>query len=737
MAWNSSNKAINPDSKKSISVGAPVSYNAGLVGKPYNDGWDIERAYREGVAKVVWVYRAIDAIASNQARLPIAFLRDNSPFGERVPRDEENEDLATLLNQKSNVGESAFAFRYRVSAQLLMSTRGVFIEIVRARGGHPAALHLLPPQSTAPIPDEKKFVSAFEVELPNGKKQKLNPKNVIWIRRPHPLDPYLSMTPMESAGVAIEVEHLAKLYNRNFLLNDGRPGGLLVLRGMIDDDDKQELQARFRGNLARTGGIGVISSDDGADFVDTAASPREAAYESLRQITKEEILASFGVPESVIGNAAGRTFSNASEEGKVFWNETMNPHLELLSRGLDVLDENFYVTFDTRSVPVLELAKQEKERHYLQEAQMGMITPNEYREITGRDKVDAYLADSMLASPNLAAIGNTEEPMPKEEPMPQGMPGMPGMPPEGMPPEGMPPEGAGVVVPPPEPIPEPEMDGVFPEGEGLETRSFMGGFDVKRFELNGQWEHKAFQDIDRWEAIFSRSLERYFERQERVVTEKVSGAKTKRSMLTGELKIEQIFDESIWNKQLREDLKPVIEGAMTESFTTALRESDEKVDIGEEEIQEYVESQLVRVEHVNQTTKKELAAAILLAALLVSDDGDAASGKVKAAMLSTAIGAVFAALLTKRLKDISEVESTSAYNAGLFFGGRRAGATTKTWITRKDQQVRAAHAALQGKSIPIGEGFKAGKHLLRFPGDPLAPPELVINCRCLLKFGEV
>ena len=67
MAWNH-NKAIQPDEKKAISIGAPVSYNAGLVGKPYTDGWDIERAYREGVAKVTWVYRAIDAIASNQAR---------------------------------------------------------------------------------------------------------------------------------------------------------------------------------------------------------------------------------------------------------------------------------------------------------------------------------------------------------------------------------------------------------------------------------------------------------------------------------------------------------------------------------------------------------------------------------------------------------------------------------------------------------------------------------------------
>ena len=80
MVWNSSNKAIQGEGKKSISIGAPVAYNAGLVGKPYSDGWDIERAYREGLAKVTWVYRAIDAISSNQARLPMAFLQDNSPF---------------------------------------------------------------------------------------------------------------------------------------------------------------------------------------------------------------------------------------------------------------------------------------------------------------------------------------------------------------------------------------------------------------------------------------------------------------------------------------------------------------------------------------------------------------------------------------------------------------------------------------------------------------------------------
>ena len=82
-------------------------------------------------------------------------------------------------------------------------------------------------------------MKGYEVKLPQGESRTIKPENVIWIRRPHPLDPYLSMTPMQAAGVAIEVENLAKVYNRNFLINDGRPGGLLVLRSEINEEDKE------------------------------------------------------------------------------------------------------------------------------------------------------------------------------------------------------------------------------------------------------------------------------------------------------------------------------------------------------------------------------------------------------------------------------------------------------------------------------------------------------------------
>lgn len=224
MAWNKmDNKSISNGAQKSVfGPGGTVAQNSSYAGKAYRDPWDIERAYREGMQKVTWVARCIDAIAGNQARLPIILRKDNSPEGTIVKgKSAKSNPILDILNTKLNIGENSFIFRYRMSSQLLLGTRGVFIEKVRGRDGRIVGLNLLPPQSTAPIPDPKTFVSGYEVLMPNGDKVIMKTDDVIWIRRPHPIDPYLSMTPMESAGIAIEIENLAKLYNRNYLLNDG------------------------------------------------------------------------------------------------------------------------------------------------------------------------------------------------------------------------------------------------------------------------------------------------------------------------------------------------------------------------------------------------------------------------------------------------------------------------------------------------------------------------------------
>lgn len=736
MAWNISNKGeIGGDSKAALGPGAPIAFNPSFAGKPYSDSWDIERAYREGAQKVTWVFRCIDAIAGNQARLPIIFKKENSIEGEIFKGDNP---LREILNSKSNPGENSFIFRYRLSAQLLMSTRGVFIEKVFGRDGRIIGLHLLPPQHTKPIPDPKNFVAGFEVDLRNGTKKILKPEDVLWIRRPHPLDPYLSITPMESAGVAIEIENLAKLYNRNYLLNDGRPGGLLVVRGEIDDDDKDELRNRFRGNLSRTGATTVISSDDGVDFVDTSASPRDAAYMQMRQITKEEILSSFGVPESVIGNAAGRTFSNAAEEIRVFWMETMQPHLEQLARAMDELDPKYFIDFDTSHIPILIIAKQERERYLMDEFQQGLISVNEYRFGTGKKKVESELADSLLQNPNQTPIANTEKPFKPEEQVPVDMAGQAGNPnapaPSGPPGLPIPPVQAPEQAPAEQPaeigLGETAPQGIettaapVPEGAlsafiNIETKSADWMYD--------DWDSKAEQDSDRWVEILDRSLERLFERQQRVVSEKASSSKSRKALASGTLTADSILDIDVWNKQMREDIAPMIKAVINDGVSLSSQKTGMPDEIDEQDVEQATDEQMKRLEKSNATTQAEIAAAILIAAALTDDEE-------RSSMLKAAIAAIFANLLGKRKRMMAEQEAQTAHNFGVYLGGKSMGGASKTWITRRDSRVRSEHIMLHGKTVDVGDGFVVEDTILRFPGDPLAPPNLTINCRCRLRF---
>jgi HK97 family phage portal protein len=580
--------------------------------------------------------------------------------------------ILDILNTRANIGENSYIFRYRMSSQILLGTRGAFIEKVRGRDGGIIGLNLLPPQHTSPIPDPKTFVSGYEVLMPSGDKVILKPQDVCWIRRPHPIDPYLSLTPMESAGIAIEIENLAKLYNRNFLLNDGRPGGLLVLRGEIDDDDKEELRSRFRGNLGRVGSTTVVSADDGVDFVDTSSSPRDAAYIQMRQITKEEILASFGVPESVIGNASGRTFSNASEEIRVFWNETMGPHLEILARALDELDDDNYVDFDTSSVPVLIMAKQEVERYVLEEFRGGMVTLNEYREATGRKPVESELADSLLMNPNLTPVGNTKKPMaPPQQgmPMPGMPPGAPGMPPgmPGMP--GMPPEMAGGA---PGAAPDPTtmagamaleqaatagMPGMPPEMAGAPTPAAPGAFG----QMSASSGEMSFKEdasdiaLTRWTEILDRSLERVMERSQRVVLEKLGGQKSRKSLSQGALDVSSILQMDVWGRQMDEDIRPVLSAIIKDSKINYAEKWAMYTPPTNEETVVNIDAQMGRIKAIYESCMASLTESIFNSYGIQNEDE-------RYTALRTSVNTTFTDMLANQRPKIASTEAKRAWD---------------------------------------------------------------------------
>ena len=94
-----------------------------------------------------------------------------------------------------------------------------------------------------------------------------------------------------------------------------------------------------------------------------------------------------------------------------------------------------------------------------------------------------------------------------------------------------------------------------------------------------------------------------------------------------------------------------------------------------------------------------------------------------------------------RAKVIAQTEVNRAYGAGTMAAGlEQARVTgrqlTKRWDTKDDNRVRSPHQQVDGATVPIWAPFYVGDVPMMFPGDPSAPPELVINCRCQLHIGN-
>lgn len=87
-----------------------------------------------------------------------------------------------------------------------------------------------------------------------------------------------------------------------------------------------------------------------------------------------------------------------------------------------------------------------------------------------------------------------------------------------------------------------------------------------------------------------------------------------------------------------------------------------------------------------------------------------------------------------RATRIARTETIGALNEGELVAAIETGVMrSKEWLTQGDDRVRDTHAAIDGVRIDLGAAFANG---CQYPGDPNAPPDETINCRCTLLFYD-
>ena len=734
--------------------------------------WPVERAVAEGYERLVYVFRSVEAIAGQASRLPFRLKQ-----GEDVVDDDP---LYALLNKKANPMETGRQFRKRLGAQILLSKRGSFVQVTKSRGGTPLRLDLLPPGRTRPVPgSDDVLIDHYEIERADGTRNTIPADQVIWFREPHPLDPFSGVTPLEAAGMSAELDFFARLYNVMFLKNDGRPGGIVAINGDMEDDDMDRIERKFGHGPAEAGKLTVIAGD--VSYVNSVVRPRDMQYGELATTSKTEILTAFGVPESVLGYAADRTYSNAGQEHINFWTITMPPHLDLQVTGFDELSEpECEGFFDVSKVEALQAAEAAKRAEKKEEFAAGLITPDEYREATGREPfgrpgtrclyISSALTPVATSDADEKALAAAMAPPPGQGGGGQGGGGQdPG---DGTPGESPGDQGAGAgeggfasggnsggggeskAAPP---VPAPAVTA----GRPARRPRLMQSVNVKAATpppgQDGQESAADTAAHDRLEAQLAATLAALAARWSQRTMARLGSPKMRKGTRHWQpdgqytkdtrqgdqaLDASQVVDGSRWQDEAQSAVTPVILAAAA-------------------------------------------AAAAGLAADLASDPANSvlaaavkAAAQASASAVITMIGNAAAGLAAKITGLISNADQSGAgigditdrtrqaldQDAGTWADGVAAQAATATvagardaaaaavadndpgmagkdiirvWRSRRDTRVRDTHRVAHGQARPLGTPFIVGDSLLRYPGDPLGPPAETYNCRCVLNHKSV
>ena len=140
---------------------------------------------------------------------------------------------------------------------------------------------------------------------------------------------------------------------------------------------------KFHKGIDKTHNIAVL--EGGLKWREINWTMKEMEFAELRRMNREEILAVFGVYESLLGLTANINNSILQEQKKMFWENTLLPKMEKLENALNMnlvwpYDESIYVAFDKDGIEALKGSQETRARISAMLADRGIMTINEIRQ---------------------------------------------------------------------------------------------------------------------------------------------------------------------------------------------------------------------------------------------------------------------------------------------------------------------------------------------------------------------
>jgi HK97 family phage portal protein len=201
-------------------------------------------------------------------------------------------------------------------------------------GGPPVELWPIRPDRMAPVPSATDFIAGYTYTL-GQEVVPLRTDQVVFGKRPNPVDVYRGISPIGSLLLDIEGERAASAFNTSFFRQGAEPGGIIEVENRLSDAEFEEMVARWQAQhrgLANAHRVAVLEQ---GKWVDRRYTARDMQFEQLRRFSRETFRQAYAFPKPLLGDVEDVNRSNAEAAEVVFARWLINPRLEKIRESLN------------------------------------------------------------------------------------------------------------------------------------------------------------------------------------------------------------------------------------------------------------------------------------------------------------------------------------------------------------------------------------------------------------------
>ncbi len=712
-------------------------------------------AEARGYSNSAVAYRCVAAIADNGSSVDMVV---RTASGDEIADNQ----IAHLFNKRPNPGMSARVFKSIILQQGELAGQSfVYLDRGPTRLGDVQAIYTIydPVQVIVdrPLADQpgQGDILGFVVTRSDGQRIHLLPEEILWLRYPHPFLPLGCLAPWKAARHAVDMDAFAREWQRASYQNGAAPTGVVYL-GEMAEAQYNTTVAAWRSSVAGPANAGknlLVASQPGSggsgiSYARVGLTAEEMDYLESRMANAGEVMLAFGIPKDYL--LGGATYENRTASKATLWSDTIKPKLDIIASEVDLRllpADNEEAGWDYESVDALQdsqdsVANRVRASAYadilmIDEARseigygplpggIGQHTITPYRAqfapvqgTTDSSSARAWDADfSQLLAPDLDDV--------IERAVTRALTAATSV----------------IAVREDRPLLELTRAGS-PSAADVQT-------DYDQLEAEGQAAVRrlaaaqaaaVLRDFDRLMAKPQRSADWLFALRGQAAALAVEGrvrlavpdpeqapaaGMSELELAAGpdgweeRIKARDLFDPGYWKRRTAEALGPFIRRAWKRGGGSV----QDGFDLEQPDVAQALADRVDELAgQVTATTRQVLESQLL-------QHGVADGESIPA--LRARIQRVFTDLSGYRATMIARTETVGAYNAAATMAALEAGAVRKTWMATNDSRTRQSHRLADGDTVALNKRFTASQS--RWPGDPAAPANQSINCRCTLTF---